>query len=69
MIIENNLSIDQNNNFSLHLINPWGNEQYFFIELPHGPSILKKAEIISECEIQFLYDDGSSKISKILSWL
>ena len=40
----------------------------FFIEFPYGPSILKKAEIISECEIQFLYDDGSSKISKILSW-
>jgi len=27
---------------------------------------LKKAEIISEYEIQFLYEDGSSRISKIL---
>jgi hypothetical protein len=36
------------------------------IEVPYGPSILKKAEIISEYEIQFLYEDGSSRISKIL---
>jgi len=69
VIIENIYQLIKITIFSLHLINPWGNEQYFFIELPHGPSILKKAEIISECEIQFLYDDGSSKISKILSWL
>ena len=36
------------------------------IEVPYGPNILKKAEIISEYEIQFLYEDGSSRISKIL---
>jgi hypothetical protein len=36
------------------------------IEVPYGPSILKKAEIISEYEIQFLYEDGNSRISKIL---
>jgi hypothetical protein len=67
--MENNLSIDQNNNFSLHHISPWENEQYvFLLSSPYGPGILKKAEIIiSECEIQFLYDDGSSRIAKTLS--
>ncbi len=37
------------------------------IEVPYGPKILKKAEIVSQYEIQFLYEDGSSRISKILS--
>jgi hypothetical protein len=37
------------------------------VELPYGPNILKMAEIISEYEIQFLYEDESSRISKILT--
>ena len=37
------------------------------LTLNYGPKVLKKATIISDYEIQFLYEDGSSRISKILS--
>ncbi len=37
------------------------------IEVPYGPKILKKAEIVTQYEIQFVYEDGSSRITKILS--
>lgn len=36
------------------------------IEVPYGPKILKKAEIVSQYEIQLSYEDGSSRTTKIL---
>lgn len=37
------------------------------IEVPYGPKILKKAEIVSQYEIQLFYEDGSSRTTKILN--
>lgn len=37
------------------------------VEVSYGPKMLKKAKIVSQYEIQFFYDDGTSRISKILS--
>lgn len=37
------------------------------IEVPYGPKILKKAEIVSQYEIQLFYEDGSSRTTKVLN--
>lgn len=37
------------------------------IDIPYGPKILKKAEIVSQYEIQLFYEDGSSRTTKVLN--